>query len=142
MFLLHPLEAAIGDYAGWSTEMVLPASLPPPRIRPRPVGEPVERMGFAFHVWVRMLFSALCDADFLDTEAFYAAAHGRDVCRGPSHTLGQLARQLDKRLSKFGADREINHIRAEVLARVRGQTRLEPGLFTLTVPTRGGSRTS
>ena len=57
--------------------MVLPGGLPPPRIRPRPVADPTERMGFAFHVWVRMLFSALCDADFLDTEAFYAAAWAR-----------------------------------------------------------------
>ena len=84
-----------------------------------------------------MLFGA-CDADFVDTEAFYAAAHGRSVSRGPSHTLGQLARQLDKHLSRFRADREINRIRAEVLAVLRTQTGLEPGLFTLTVPTGGG----
>ena len=56
-------------------------------------------------------------ADFIDTEAFYAAAHGRDVSRGASRTLGQLARQLDKHLSEFRADSEINRIRAEVLSR-------------------------
>jgi hypothetical protein len=57
-----------------------------------------------------MLFSALCDADFLDTEAFYAAAHRRDVTRGSSRTLGQLARQLDSHLAGFQADRDINRI--------------------------------
>jgi CRISPR-associated endonuclease/helicase Cas3 len=132
------LNRPIADYVNWSSEVVLPASLPPPRIKPRPVPDPTERMGFAFHLWVRMLFSALCDADFLDTEEFYAAAYGRDVTRGPAHTLGQLARQLDKHLSGFNADSEINRIRAEVLSVIRGQIRLEPGLFTLTVPTGGG----
>ena len=47
------LVKPVGDYAGWSSEMVLPASLPPPRIRPRPVGEPVERMARPGHVRVR-----------------------------------------------------------------------------------------
>jgi CRISPR-associated endonuclease/helicase Cas3 len=132
------LAKRVADCAAWSSEIVLPGALPPPSIRPRPVANAADRMGFAFHVWVRMLFSALCDADFLDTEAFYAATYGRDVARGSSRTLGQLARQLDKHLSEFRADREINRIRAEVLEVVRSQTRLEPGLFTMTVPTGGG----
>ena len=38
--------------------------------------------------------------------------------------LGQLARQLDSYLAQFRPDREINRIRAEILAAVRGQTRL------------------
>src|SRR5262249_55784634 len=99
------LAKRVAGYAAWSFEIVLPGALPPPHIRPRPVDNAAERLGFAFNVWVRMLLSALCDADFLDTEAFYAAAYGRDVARGSSRTLGQLARQLDKHLSQFQADR-------------------------------------
>jgi CRISPR-associated endonuclease/helicase Cas3 len=132
------LAKRVGDYSGWSSEMVLPEDLPPPRIRPRPGLDAAERMGFAFHVWARMLFSALCDADFLDTEAFYATAYGRDVSRRSSHSLGQLARQLDRHLSTFSPNNEINRIRAEVLSAIRSKIRLKPGLFTLTVPTGGG----
>jgi CRISPR-associated endonuclease/helicase Cas3 len=132
------LAKRVADYAAWRSETVLPGALPPPRIQPRPVANATERMGFALHVWVRMLFSALCDADFIDTEEFYAAAYSRDVTRGSPRTLGQLARQLDAHLSEYRPDREINRLRAEILAAVRRKTTREPGLFTLTVPTGGG----
>jgi len=132
------LAKRVADYAAWSSEIVLPTTLPPPRLQPRPVANAAERMGFALHVWARMLFSALCDADFLDTEVFYAAAQGRDVSRGSPHSLGQLARELDRHLVGLGDDREINRIRAEILAAVRARTRSEPGIYTLTVPTGGG----
>jgi hypothetical protein len=133
------LGKPVDDYSDWEREIFLPVELPAPQIVGRP-GADATRLGFALHVWVRMLFSALCDADFLDTEAFYAEAYSRPLERRPRHTLHALARQLDGYLAEKMAEAEpteVNRIRAEVLAAVGEQTRLKPGLFTLTMPTGG-----
>lgn len=96
--------------------------------------------GEGFHLWLRMLFSALVDADFLDTEKFMDA--GRADTRGGWPTLGALRERLDGHLSTFRADTEVNRIRAEVLANCRAAAALPPGLFSLTVPTGGGKTLS
>jgi CRISPR-associated endonuclease/helicase Cas3 len=52
--------------------------------------------------------------------------------------LTALQVELNKTLSKFKADSEVNRLRADILRHVRGQAALAPGLFSLTVPTGGG----
>ncbi|WP_426744426.1 CRISPR-associated helicase Cas3' [Myxococcus faecalis] len=89
--------------------------------------------------WTRMLFSSLCDADFLDTEAFYDAS--RVEARRVGATLEQLARALrafmDQKQS--GApDTPVNRVRREVLSAVLARAPSPPGVFSLTVPTGGG----
>lgn len=121
----------------WQAELPVPESLPMPRfIRPHP-----ERGMFQMAFLVRMLFSCLVDADFLDTEAFYCRVEGRQTLRfdtsaGP--TLTDLKAALDLHLARFRADKPVNQIRAEVLEHVRAQASLVQGLFSLTVPTGGG----
>lgn len=88
---------------------------------------------------VRMLFSCLVDADYLDTEAFYQRVEKRPSLR-PTHppALSELRTALNDYLAGFTADSTVNRIRADILAHVREQAECSPGLFSLTVPTGGG----
>ncbi|MBL0311768.1 MAG: CRISPR-associated helicase Cas3' [Holophagaceae bacterium] len=93
-----------------------------------------------FHLWIRMLFSCLVDADFLDTEAFMnpEKAEGRGAM---IEDLVSLKARFDAYMTvKQGgaADTPVNHVRRDVLAACRAGSGLEPGLFSLTVPTGGG----
>ncbi|NDV19072.1 CRISPR-associated helicase Cas3' [Pseudodesulfovibrio sp. JC047] len=96
----------------------------------------VPRSSFECAFFTRMLFSALVDADFLDTEAFMDAK--QSGWRKPGPSLAELAEALDRRLASFDHNGRINALRAEILAHCRAKASLEPGLFTLTVPTGGG----
>lgn len=96
----------------------------------------------------RMIFSCLVDADFKDTEAFYARQKGenppRDWASLPDLLPDFIAR-FDARMAKFATKAEfgtkeddLHRLRREVLTHMRGKAGEPPGLFTLTVPTGGG----
>lgn len=94
----------------------------------------------AYALALRMVFSALVDADRLDSEAFgdpTAAALRRNFV-----DLDTLARDLDSHLSRFVPDTPVNRLRADVLSDCRRAAVSQPGLFTLTVPTGGGKTLS
>jgi CRISPR-associated endonuclease/helicase Cas3 len=92
-----------------------------------------------FEMWVRMLFSCLCDADFLDTEAFYGPekAQARDGAPDVGELAVTLGAHLDHKSASAPAT-EVNHVRREVLEACRSAAASEPGFFSLTVPTGGG----
>jgi len=93
----------------------------------------------ALSLWTRFIFSALVDADFLDTEKFYAGGKGRDT--GTASNLKELSLRLNAHLlDRFSrAERTaVNEMRARVLKACREAAPLERGAFTLTVPTGGG----
>jgi len=93
--------------------------------------------------WIRMLFSAVVDADFLDTEAFFDPT--RAAARAAFPSIDELHSRLDRFLGRrFGnaADTIVNRARAEVLAACRSAAADTPGLFSLTVPTGGGKTLS
>lgn len=90
--------------------------------------------------WTRMLFSALVDADFLATEAFYES--GRRSAHPPFDDLAELQRRLDRVTAQFVADSPVNRLRHEILMACQQQAGLPPGLFSLTVPTGGGKTLS
>nr|WP_321513836.1 CRISPR-associated helicase Cas3' [uncultured Pseudodesulfovibrio sp.] len=94
------------------------------------------RNAFQASFFTRMLFSALVDADFLDTEAFMEAEKSSGRVEGPP--LEELRDALDNTLAAFNKPGRINELRAEILTHCRDKAALEPGLFTLTVPTGGG----
>jgi len=125
----------------WQQEIQLPASLRALPFKQAAVGGPMFQAAFL----VRMLFSCLVDADYLDTEAFYDSVRqpgepsDRSALRElAAPSLTALRERLDAYLATFSADTAVNRIRADILAHVRGQTAREPGLFSLTVPTGGG----
>jgi CRISPR-associated endonuclease/helicase Cas3 len=94
-------------------------------------------------LWLRMLFSCLVDADFLDTEAFMD--QGRAEARTGFAALAELAARFDAHMEtlKVGAGgTAVNALRADVLAQCRARASESPGLFSLTVPTGGGKTLS
>jgi CRISPR-associated endonuclease/helicase Cas3 len=92
------------------------------------------------HLWIRMLYSCLVDADFLDTEQFMSPAQA-DL-RPNVVDLATLKERFDRHMAtkESGApDTPVNLARKEVLRECRQKgVSLEPGLFSLTVPTGGG----
>ncbi|MCL2162134.1 MAG: CRISPR-associated endonuclease Cas3'' [Betaproteobacteria bacterium] len=120
----------------WQTEVSLPEQCPLPQdFKPHP--DPA--LGaFQLAFFTRMLYSCVVDADFLDTEAFYDKVGNRPSLRDSGPALAALQVELNKTLSKFKTDSEVNRLRADILRHVRARAALAPGLFSLTVPTGGG----
>lgn len=97
--------------------------------------------GFDLSVATRMLFSCLVEADYLDTEVFYARLDGRAVDRGwPAlqDELPKLAAGFNAYMAGLKRDGDLNVLRRDILDHVRARAGMTPGLFTLTVPTGGG----
>lgn len=94
---------------------------------------------YRFHLWIRMMFSALVDADWLDTEAFMSPE--RAALR-PTHFDGMAAllEKYERTMAAFAAKPRtpLNTLRAEILEEVLSAAKRPRGLFTLTVPTGGG----
>lgn len=102
---------------------------------------PGTKNGFA--LWVRMLFSCLVDADFLDTEA-YMNPDKRDS-RANWPTLSALHEAFDAYMANKTNNAEntvVNRLRADILAQCRSTAKEASGLFSLTVPTGGGKTLS
>jgi CRISPR-associated endonuclease/helicase Cas3 len=90
-------------------------------------------------LWTRFLFSAVCDADFLDTERFFD--DGRSAQRGTSVAPVELLRRLEAFLDRkqAGARKStVNAVRAEVRAAAAVAAAGPQGAFGLAVPTGGG----
>jgi CRISPR-associated endonuclease/helicase Cas3 len=125
----------------------LPAGcLPEPAALPSLGDVPGGAKGFA--LWVRLLFSCLVDADFLDTERFMS--EGRSQAREGFAGINELQAALDEFMSNKAtalqraglADTKVNRLRADVLRQCREAAQLLPGFFTLEVPTGGGKTLS
>src|SRR6185312_16533052 len=92
----------------------------------------------------RMLFSCLVDADYRDTEKFYAAAEGNGVDRdwpALAATIDGLIARFDAHMADMAAGAAgspLGSLRAEILGHARGKATLSRGVFTFGVPTGGG----
>jgi len=97
----------------------------------------------AANLWLRMLFSCLVDADFLDTEAYMKNGQ---VQRGQFATIDKLATEFFSQLQKkgfFTPKNALNRKRYEILERCIQYGKNHPeGIYTLTVPTGGGKTIS
>jgi len=90
-------------------------------------------------LWIRLLFSCLVDADFLDTEQFMSP--DRAALRGQYPSLAELEPRFNAYMATLAAqanDTPVNRARAAVLNRCREAAHQSAGLFSLTVPTGGG----
>ena len=113
-----------------------------PATPPRPPGHALTS-GYALGFFLRMSFSALVDADWLDTEAFMSPDRFSTRARQPQPSIAALRDCLDAHLARFGAPSSpVQHARASVLAACRARAAESPGLFSLTVPTGGGKTLS
>ena len=99
-------------------------------------------------LWIRMLFSALVDADFLDTEKFLnqGKAESRRGFQPVAAYADQLAihlANLARKTEQAGRENEpVMQARTSVLRQCLAKAELAPGVFTLTVPTGGGKTLS
>ncbi|PIQ01581.1 MAG: CRISPR-associated helicase/endonuclease Cas3 [Shewanella sp. CG18_big_fil_WC_8_21_14_2_50_42_11] len=127
------------DNAAWRKELTLPdVSQLVPKIRPHP---DQANHGFQFAFLIRMIFSCLVDADFIDTDKFYKQLNGKTWLRGGYPELPELKQVFDAHLAektKNSSRSKVNQLRQEILTTARERALLSPGLFTLTVPTGGG----
>lgn len=139
-------EDSAGEFddaiAGMPAPEVLRPDVPLPDMSQIPVDEKTGIPG-SFALWVRMLFSALVDADFLDTEAFMNArqAASREGFAALEQLLGVFDAHMHD-LSEGSAPTPVNRLRADVLHQCRDKAENAPGVFTLTVPTGGGKTLS
>ena len=136
---------AVPDYSA-GLDLATPADIPQPGALPFPFRLSREHAAFSVSFFVRMLFSCLTDADFLDTEHFYAPENRQQRDRWPS--LDTLCERLHDFLSAQGfllatsGDSPIVAARKEILQHCLNAAALPPGAFTLTVPTGGGKTLS
>lgn len=132
------VAATIRKYVKTVTEM-FPAMLQAPAF----VMQCHNQDAIAYHLWVRMVFSCLVDADFLDTEAFMD--NNRHALRPSFPSLIELKSHFDRQMGIMTADASdtfVNRIRAEILIACRTAAVQSPGIFSLTVPTGGGKTLS
>lgn len=122
----------------WKTELPADATglVPAFKLKGRDVA------AFQFSVMTRFIFSCLVDADYKDTESFYATIEGHVPDRDwplLQDLLPQFVTAFDACMaSKSKGDTELNRVRGHILSHVRSRAPEKPGLFTLTVPTGGG----
>ena len=132
--IVPPLDAI------WRNEIEIDSTeLAPANLKPR-----AKIGGFQIAFLGRMIFSCLVDADFLDTEAFYAAVDGRQIDRSWPFLSDEIERMIVRfdvhMLAKRrdAADTPLNQLRSEILTHARQKAGLTRGVFTLNVPTGGG----
>lgn len=129
-----------GKQAGYLQEALAAAPSQTILDQPRPASLPPQS---SLALWIRMMFSCLADADFLDTEAFMDGR--RSELRAGYPSLTELQSAFDLHMANKAANAinsPVNHIRADVLRQCRDKAALPSGLFSLTVPTGGGKTLS
>lgn len=93
--------------------------------------------------WIRMLFSSLVDADFLDTERYMVPE--KAVNRGGYLSMKELLSRFNSYMTdktNHADNTSVNKIRRSILSDCRNASIKEPGIFSLTVPTGGGKTLS
>jgi CRISPR-associated endonuclease/helicase Cas3 len=94
-------------------------------------------------LWIRMLYSCLVDADFLDTEAFLDPDKSNARKGYPSLKELQPLFETYMEMKQAGADdTDVNRQRTDILKQCIAKSLHEPAIFTLTVPTGGGKTLS
>lgn len=102
-----------------------------------------EEQNIKSEFFLRMLFSSLVDADFLDTEAHFAK--GKSKRRGGYPDLEELweyFKEDQNALINNTKDTELNDMRKDIYHQCLSASTKTQGVFTLTVPTGGGKTRS
>lgn len=123
-----------------------------------PTTMPAARTPESIHLWFRMLYSCLVDADFLDTENFMNPE--KSSLRGGYKELNELKSLLDNYLEELAEETrkkqtnntQVNLLRRQVLeecqqaaisdSECNTSSNSKSGIFSLTVPTGGGKTLS
>jgi len=130
----------LADYAAYHSEIEIP-TLENRDLINMPQAKDKTMAAFSFSFCIRMLFSCLVDADYLDTERFMNPEKYR--ARPDKISLEVLVERLDVKLAQLAGKNQsspsiINRERQNILQRCIKMADAKPQLFTLTVPTGGG----
>lgn len=130
------MHKEVEDYQAYRTELSIPEF--PPSVPLRPLG----RGGFSLSFYIRMLFSCLVDADYLDTEAFMKE---KRVAGGAFDSISCLSERLYRHVESWLQNKDMNSVngrRTAILQACLKMGKRDQGLFQLTVPTGGGKTVS
>lgn len=126
------IKAKTEDFSAYRAEIDPNATRLPEKLKIKPLPN---HLNFSFSFMTRMVYSALVDADFQETENFMRG----DRKRGNYESMAELCTKFNAFLQKFNNPMgEINRKRNETLNSCVAHAALEQGFFTLTVPTGGG----
>lgn len=126
-------KKALKDYSSYKSEIALADLNLPARLKIKP---DKDRPEFSFAFLVRMLFSALVDADFQETETFMQQG---EKPRGGHASIEKLCEAFNTAMQRFDNPQgDINKKRTETLKVCKDKADLDQGFFTLTIPTGGG----
>lgn len=123
----------IEDFSAYKSEITIPELTSPP------VDINItSNLEFSVSMFIRILYSCLVDADFLDTENFMKEGKTE---RQQGETMQMLLQKLEKYVAgwmKITDTETVNGRRTEILRACFETGKNEKGLFRLTVPTGGG----
>lgn len=138
------VDQTIPNYSYFKNEIDLP-KLISDDLKNLPNPKATNMNGFSRAFCIRMIYSSLVDADFLDTEKFMNAE--KFYCRTNNKTMEEIYSRLEDKLNKMkskniATSSKINIAREKILHRCLEMAEQKPNLFTLTVPTGGGKTLS
>ena len=107
-----------------------PSSICLPQIPPRTMQDKLQAS-----FWIRMLYSCLVDADFLDTEQFMQGDRGRGVYDSMETLFDRLQTYIRPWQNPTTT---LNRLRCDILSACMEAGSKPKGIYTLTVPTGGG----
>lgn len=131
--LLGREKKQIPDYQAYQKEIEIPELKTDPFDPSK-----TENFFFSLSVFVRMLYSCLVDADFLDTERFM---NDGNIVRDSGENVEILLKKLENYISGWLSNQELDTVngrRTEILKHCLECGKKEKRLFRLTVPTGGG----
>lgn len=125
-------KKALKDYSAYKSEITSADLSLPAHVKIKP---DKQRPEFSFAFMTRMIYSALVDADFQETETFIQG----EKERGGHASIEELCETFNIAMQKFDNPQgAINQKRTETLNACKKGAELEQGFFTLTIPTGGG----
>lgn len=129
------MKKELKDYQAFKEEIKIPKFPAAPL-------KPIGKGGFSAAFFIRMLFSCLVDADYLDTERFMKQGQ---TARGNYDSIEQLFDRLYKHIASWLTnynENTVNGRRSSILRACLEKGRGPQGLYQLTVPMGGGKTVS
>ncbi len=121
------LKRKVENYSSYKDELILPKGNQYPKT--------MTSNKYDSQFYIRMLYSCLVDADFLDTE--YFMSNGK--IERDHFSIEPLGMKLEQYTSKWNKPKtRIDKLRNRIRNSAIDRAKKPPGLFTFTVPTGGG----
>ena len=131
------------DYSSFREEISFPEICDEQGVLANIRQEGRKNLGFRLSFMTRMIYSALVDADFLDTESYMDIdQHQLRQRYEPWPVLHERFQQYMAEKTNNSSSSEINIKRNEIYTACMEKSKGQPGFYTLTVPTGGGKTLS